>query len=94
MEGRQLPPIPGEDTHRPQMDGLRFIAFLGVFVYHEWLDWPEAAFGRLGVPLFFALSGFLITRILVLHATNSLWHDLRVFTRAGRCASSRSIMPC
>jgi peptidoglycan/LPS O-acetylase OafA/YrhL len=49
--------------NRPRLDGLRFLAFLGVFIFHV-----EPAFkhGALGARLFFALSGFLIVRILVL----------------------------
>lgn len=45
----------------PGLDGLRAIAFLLVFFFHtEYLG-----FGWVGVQLFFVLSGFLITGILV-----------------------------
>ncbi|MBE0669665.1 MAG: acyltransferase [Anaerolineales bacterium] len=45
----------------PGLDGLRAIAFLLVFGFHtEYLE-----FGWVGVQLFFVLSGFLITNILV-----------------------------
>jgi peptidoglycan/LPS O-acetylase OafA/YrhL len=64
------------DVHKAQLDGLRFLAFLGVFAIHTWYSFE---YGRYGVPLFFAISGFLITRILVLHESDSLWQDLRVF---------------
>jgi peptidoglycan/LPS O-acetylase OafA/YrhL len=43
------------------LDGLRAIAFLLVFFYH--ITWIE--FGWVGVQLFFVLSGFLITGILI-----------------------------
>ena len=45
----------------PGLDGLRAIAFLLVFGFHtEYLE-----FGWVGVQLFFVLSGFLITNILL-----------------------------
>ncbi|MFK7740573.1 MAG: acyltransferase family protein [Planctomycetota bacterium] len=62
--------------HIPSLDGLRAIAVLlvlwshaphGVDGYPDWLKTAHwlASPGGLGVELFFALSGFLITRILL-----------------------------
>ncbi len=45
------------------LDGLRAIAFLMVFLFHT--DYLVFDFGWVGVQLFFVLSGFLITSILV-----------------------------
>jgi peptidoglycan/LPS O-acetylase OafA/YrhL len=45
----------------PGLDGLRAIAFLLVFAFHT--DYLQ--FGWMGVSLFFVLSGFLITGILL-----------------------------
>jgi peptidoglycan/LPS O-acetylase OafA/YrhL len=58
-------------TYMPQLDALRFFAVLGVMIHHNWapknLPWllGDLSFGALGVRLFFVLSGFLITGILL-----------------------------
>jgi peptidoglycan/LPS O-acetylase OafA/YrhL len=49
--------------HRKQIDGLRFFAFLAVFLVHS--DITRFWWGSHGVSLFFVISGFLITRILI-----------------------------
>jgi len=49
--------------HRRQIDGLRFFAFLAVFLIH--VDVTRFWWGSYGVSLFFVISGFLITRILI-----------------------------
>src|SRR5246127_2629047 len=79
------PPMAPAPTQRrfyqPERDGLRFYAFLGVFVCHTlpfdgsfyrrfylpipWLWGAIAKSGAAGVDLFFALSAFLITSILL-----------------------------
>ena len=52
------------DSHYyPQLDGLRALAVGVVFLCHFWSGGKIAAV--LGVGLFFVLSGFLITRILL-----------------------------
>ena len=50
----------------PTLDGWRAVAILAVLCCHA--GWPNAAvapYGAMGVPVFFALSGFLITRRLM-----------------------------
>ena len=62
---------PQRPGYMSQLDALRFFAVLGVMVHHLWKPGPlpgifaEADFGDLGVRLFFVLSGFLITGILL-----------------------------
>src|SRR4051794_21139588 len=63
--------------HKKQLDSVRFLAFAGVFLFHA--NEHKFAYGVMGVPLFFVLSGFLITRILVLNETSSLYENLRTF---------------
>lgn len=53
--------------HWPELDGVRGIAVLVVVIYHlETPGWmPLDRGGWLGVELFFVLSGFLITNLLI-----------------------------
>ena len=56
--------------HLPGLDGLRALAVIGVLAFHD----NRLNGGFLGVDLFFALSGFLITTLLIdeLQRTNTI----------------------
>ncbi|MEQ6903679.1 acyltransferase, partial [Nocardioides sp. YIM 152588] len=54
---------PGDLPHVPGLDGIRALAVLAVVGFH--LGWSGFDGGLLGVGVFFTLSGFLITRILL-----------------------------
>ncbi|GGB43728.1 acyltransferase family protein [Fictibacillus barbaricus] len=62
----------GKNRYISGLDGLRAIAVLAVIAYHLNFEW--AAGGLLGVTVFFVLSGYLITDLLVAEyvATNSI----------------------
>ncbi|WXF90636.1 acyltransferase [Curtobacterium flaccumfaciens pv. flaccumfaciens] len=61
---QQAPPPPPPLTHRaPALDGLRTLAILVVVLYH--LHVPQFEGGFIGVTVFFVLSGFLITTLLL-----------------------------
>ncbi|MCL1810567.1 MAG: acetyltransferase [Clostridiales bacterium] len=59
----------GAASHIVGFDGLRALAVIAVFGYH--LGLAQVAGGFLGVDLFFVLSGFLITNILLTQFTAS-----------------------
>ena len=52
-------------NHLRQLDGIRFVA-VGMVLFDHWMAGRvEMPLGALGVTIFFVLSGFLITRILL-----------------------------
>ena len=57
--------ISTKQPHYPVLDGLRGLAILLVVIYHNFDFTNYFFFGWLGVDLFFVLSGFLITDILL-----------------------------
>src|ERR1700742_4153327 len=71
----------GTAAHRKDIDGLRAVAILPVLFYHANL-WPFAG-GYVGVDIFFVLSGYLITGLILReHATKGFslvaFYDRRV----------------
>ncbi len=63
--------------HIEPLDGIRAVAVVGVLLYHSAYDWMAGGF--LGVSVFFTLSGFLITSLLLREWAAHDRIDLRAF---------------
>ena len=90
----QSDPMARERYYVPALDGLRFFAFLLVFFHHaapntlpdpktppDWQYWWHALVmgGAFGVPIFFALSGYLLTTLLQKEREATGKIDIRAF---------------
>jgi peptidoglycan/LPS O-acetylase OafA/YrhL len=84
----------GDDTTKrakriPSLDGLRALSILGVLMSHALSPWYEShpvpglgallTYGNLGVRVFFAVSGFLITSLLIREESATGGIALRAF---------------
>lgn len=72
MENRALLP-----AHVPEIDGLRGAAILAVMAFHARVPFLKG--GYVGVDVFFVLSGFLVTVLLVQDSNMSVLAALRSF---------------
>ena len=61
----------------PALDGLRAVAVVGVMLFHGGVSWMPGGF--LGVDVFFVLSGYLITTLLLRERVGTGAIDLRQF---------------
>ena len=66
--------------HIPAIDGLRAVAVAAVILYHLGFSWIPGGF--LGVDLFFVISGYVITRLLLDSIERSGGLDLKGFYKA------------
>ena len=72
----QTPARP-KSRYIPALDGLRTLAVVAVVLYHLNLTWAQG--GLLGVTIFFVLSGYLITRLLLNEVAKTGRIDLKSF---------------
>ena len=68
--------------YRPEIDGLRSIAVLPVILFHAGFTWMSG--GYVGVDVFFVISGYLITTILLSEISARRFSLLRFYERRAR----------
>lgn len=64
--------------HVPELDGLRGVTIIAVLIHHQLTSFSLPG-GFLGVDLFFVLSGFLITSLLLTEFEKTKTISLRKF---------------
>ena len=67
----------GQMKYQPGLDGLRAISVVAVLLYHAGFDWIPGGF--FGVEVFFVVSGFLITSLLISESEQNGAISLRAF---------------
>lgn len=72
----------GGRNYRPEIDGLRALAVLPVVLFHA--QFPGLGGGYVGVDVFFVISGFLITSILVAEISAGTYSVARFYERRAR----------
>lgn len=70
------------NRYNAEIDGLRAIAILSVLLYH--FDFALFSGGFVGVDVFFVISGFLITRLILDETQNSRFRFKRFYLRRVR----------
>ena len=68
--------------YRPDIDGLRAVAVLSVIVFHAGFLWAQGGF--IGVDVFFVISGFLITGIVLRELQEGTFSLARFYERRAR----------
>ena len=71
-----------ELKYRPEIDGLRAVAVVSVVLFHAGV--PGFSGGYLGVDIFFVISGYLITSILLSDLERNCFSIWRFYERRAR----------
>lgn len=74
---KEQAPTRPKSRYIPALDGLRTLAVVAVVLYHLNLTWAQG--GLLGVTIFFVLSGYLITHLLLNEIAKTGRIDLKSF---------------
>lgn len=79
----QLQPL--KNHSRPDIDGLRGLAILSVLAFHTWPHWilghNLVQSGFVGVDIFFTISGYLITTIILNSKNNNAFNFADFYIR-------------
>src|SRR5882672_1985525 len=68
--------------YRSEIDGLRAVAVLPVILFHTGLAWFRG--GYVGVDVFFVISGYLITGLILPEMEQGEFHLARFYERRAR----------
>jgi peptidoglycan/LPS O-acetylase OafA/YrhL len=68
--------------YRPEIDGLRAIAVVSVIMFHAGFKWIGGGFA--GVDIFFVISGYLVTHMIIEARTRGTFNILGFYERRAR----------
>ena len=71
-------------SYRPEIDGLRTISVIAVILYHAQITiFGQQPFkgGFVGVDIFFVISGYLITSIILKELITTGFFRLKIFMK-------------
>ena len=69
-------------TYRPEVDGLRAVAVIPVVLFHGGFSWFSG--GYVGVDVFFVISGYLITSIILFELSQTRFSIAAFYERRAR----------
>jgi len=78
--------------YRPDIDGLRAVAVIAVVLYHGWPNCLPRGF--IGVDIFFVISGYLITSIILSALEQDRFSIPELYARRVRRISASTSRRC